>query len=51
MGFGAVTSGGCNVTHILSGIPLLSIGSFLAAISIALGAWASAYLIFVRPNK
>jgi uncharacterized membrane protein YedE/YeeE len=51
MGFGAVTSGGCNVTHILSGIPLLSIGSFLAAISIALGAWATAYLIFVRPNK
>lgn len=51
MGFGAVTSGGCNVTHILSGIPLLSIGSFLATISIALGAWATAYLMFVRPNK
>jgi len=45
MGFGAVTSGGCNVTHILSGIPQLSLGSFLAAISIALGAWATAYLI------
>jgi uncharacterized membrane protein YedE/YeeE len=51
MGFGAVTSGGCNVTHILSGIPQLSIGSFLAAISIALGAWVTAYLMFVRPNK
>jgi uncharacterized membrane protein YedE/YeeE len=51
MGYGAVTSGGCNVTHILSGIPQLSLGSFLAAISIALGAWATAYLLFVRPNK
>ncbi len=51
MGFGAVTSGGCNVTHILSGIPLLSIGSFLAAISIALGAWVTAYFMFVRPNN
>lgn len=51
MGFGAVTSGGCNVTHILSGIPQLSIGSFLAAVSIALGAWVTAYLIFVRPNR
>ena len=51
MGFGAVTSGGCNVTHILSGIPQLGIGSFLASISIALGAWATAYLMFVRPNK
>jgi uncharacterized membrane protein YedE/YeeE len=51
MGFGAVTSGGCNVTHILSGIPQLSIGSFVAAIAIALGAWVTAYLIFIRPQK
>ena len=51
MGFGAVTSGGCNVTHILSGIHQLSIGSFVAAIAIALGAWVTAYLIFIRPQK
>lgn len=51
MGFGAVTSGGCNVTHILSGIPQLSIGSFVAAIAIALGAWVTAYLMFVLPQK
>ena len=50
MGFGAVTSGGCNVTHILSGIPQLGIGSFVAGISIVLGAWATAYFMFVRPN-
>lgn len=50
MGFGAVTSGGCNVTHILSGLPQLGIGSLLATISIVLGAWVTAYLIFVRRN-
>ena len=51
MGFGAVTSGGCNVTHILSGLPQLSIGSVLGSISIALGAWFMAWLIFVRPQN
>lgn len=48
MGFGAVTSAGCNVTHILSGLPQLGIGSIVGAISIVLGAWLAAYLIFVR---
>lgn len=51
MGFGAVTGGGCNVTHIISGLPQLSLGSALATIAIVLGAWATSYLIFVRPNK
>ncbi len=51
MGFGAVTSAGCNVTHILTGLPLLSFGSLLGSISIALGAWLMAYLMFVRPNQ
>ena len=51
MGFGAVLSGGCNVTHILSGIPQLSIGSLLAGIFIILGAWLMSYIMFVRPMK
>ncbi|RLD04040.1 MAG: YeeE/YedE family protein [Chloroflexota bacterium] len=51
MGFGAVTSGGCNIGHLLSGVPQLSLGSILAGISIILGSWATSYLIFVRPNK
>jgi len=51
MGFGAVTSGGCNVTHILSGVPQLAISSILAGIAIILGAWLTAYLMFVRPNS
>ena len=51
MGFGAVTSAGCNVTHILSGLPQLGIGSLVGAIAIVLGAWLTAYLIFVRPQE
>jgi len=51
MGFGAVTSGGCNIGHLLSGIPQLSIGSTLAGLSIVLGAWLTAYIMFVRPQK
>jgi uncharacterized membrane protein YedE/YeeE len=51
MGFGAVLSGGCNITHILSGVPQLSLGSILAGISIILGAWLASYIMFVRPMK
>ena len=51
MGFGAVTSGGCNVTHILSGVPMLSLGSLLGGLFIVLGAWATAYFMFVRPMQ
>lgn len=49
MAFGAVTSKGCNIGHVLSGVPMLSLGSILGSISIILGAWLAAYLIFVRP--
>jgi uncharacterized membrane protein YedE/YeeE len=49
MGFGAVCSTGCNIGHILSGVPQLSIGSILAGLAIVLGSWLTAYLMFVRP--
>lgn len=51
MGFGAVTSGGCNIGHLLSGIPQLSLGSILAGVSIVLGAWAASYVMFILPQK
>ncbi len=51
MGFGAVTSGGCNIGHLLSGVPQLALGSILAGISIILGSWLTAYVMFVRPQK
>lgn len=51
MGFGAVLSGGCNIGHLLSGIPQLSLGSMLAGVFIFLGAWAASYVMFVLPQK
>ena len=51
MAFGAVTSGGCNIGHILSGVPMLSIGSIVGGLSIVFGAWAAAYVIFIFPNR
>ena len=51
MGVGAITSGGCNIGHILSSVPQLSLGSFLAGAFIVLGAWAASYVIFVLPQK
>jgi uncharacterized protein len=49
MGFGASVSGGCNIGHILSGVPQLSIGSIVGGLSIVAGGWAMAYFMFVRP--
>lgn len=51
MGFGAVLSSGCNIGHILSGVPQLSIGSILGGISIVLGGWLMAYFMFIRPMQ
>jgi hypothetical protein len=49
MGFGAMVSGGCNIGHILSGVPQLSLGSILGGICIILGGWTMAYFLFIRP--
>jgi uncharacterized membrane protein YedE/YeeE len=46
MGFGAVCSGGCNITHILGGLPMLAVSSIVATIAVLAGAWLTAYLIF-----
>ncbi len=51
MGFGAVCSGGCNIGHILSGVPQLSLGSLLAGAAIVLGGWVTSYVIFVLPQR
>jgi hypothetical protein len=51
MGFGAVCAGGCNITHILSGVPQLALSSFLSGAFIVLGCWAAAWWMFVRPMK
>ncbi len=51
MGFGAIVSKGCNVGHILSGVPQLSLGSILGGAFIVLGCWFMAYWLFVRPMR
>jgi len=48
MGLGAVTSLGCTVGHILSGVPTLSLGSLLAWFSIATGIWITTYMLFMK---
>jgi hypothetical protein len=48
MGIGAVIGTACNIGHILSGIPQLSLGSILGGAFIVLGCWATAYIMFMR---
>ncbi|MBL7208531.1 MAG: YeeE/YedE family protein [Dehalococcoidia bacterium] len=51
MGFGAVCSAGCNITHILSGVPQLALSSMLGGAFIILGCWAAAWWMFIRPMR
>jgi len=51
MGFGAATAAGCNITHILSGVPQLALSSLLAGAFIILGCWTLAYFMFIRPMR
>jgi len=48
MGFGAVCQMGCNIGHILSGVPQLALSSILGGTFIILGCWLAAYLLFIR---
>jgi len=48
MGAGAVIAMGCNIGQALSGVPMLSIGSFLATASIIAGCWILVYFMFMR---
>ncbi len=48
MGIGAViAAGGCNVAHIISHMPQLSIGSFISGITIVITVWIIVYYTFV----
>ena len=48
MGIGAVIGTACNIGHILSGVPQLSLGSILGGIFIVMGCWVTAYIMFMR---
>jgi hypothetical protein len=45
MGVGAVLGDGCNITTILIGVPLFSLGGILAGASMVLGCWSASYLM------
>lgn len=48
MGFGAGVAQGCNVGHILSGLPHLALSSILATIFFVLGNWFMYWYLFLR---
>ncbi|MGB9679999.1 MAG: YeeE/YedE family protein [Thermoanaerobacteraceae bacterium] len=48
MGIGAGVAGGCNIGHILSGLPHLAISSILFTIFAVLGNWFMVWYIFER---
>jgi uncharacterized membrane protein YedE/YeeE len=45
MGVGAAISGGCNLGHSLVGVPLLSLGSIVATVSMFIGVWLAHHAI------
>jgi len=51
MGFGAAMGGGCNITHILSGVPQLALSSILGGAFLVFGCWFMAYFLFIRPMR
>jgi uncharacterized membrane protein YedE/YeeE len=48
MGFGAGVARGCNVGHILSGLPHLAISSLVFTVFIVLGNWLMVWFLFER---
>jgi len=51
MGFGAAMAGGCNITHVLSGVPQLAVSSILGGAFIVFGCWFMAWILFIRPMR
>lgn len=51
LGVGAVTSGGCNITHVISGIPQLSIGSIISGLAIFGTIYLFIYFKFLRQSN
>ena len=48
LGIGAVINFGCNIGHILSGVPQLAVSSIIGGFFIIIGAWITAYVMFMR---
>jgi uncharacterized membrane protein YedE/YeeE len=48
LGIGAVIASGCNIGHILSGVPQLAISSIVTGLFIIFGCWVTAYMLLMR---
>lgn len=48
MGFGAVFASGCNIGHVLTGLPQLAISSIVATVFFILGNWAMTWFMYMR---
>ena len=48
LGIGAVIANGCNIGHVLSGIPQLAISSIIFGFFVIIGCWITAYLLLMR---
>ncbi|MDH3393020.1 MAG: YeeE/YedE family protein [Desulfobulbaceae bacterium] len=46
MGFGARMSSGCNIWHLMGGIPIFAISSLLFVIGLSVGTWIGAKILF-----
>ncbi|MBI4824474.1 MAG: YeeE/YedE family protein [Nitrospirae bacterium] len=51
MGIGAITAGGCNLGHGITGVSTMSVASIVATASIIAGNWTMVYFKFIRPMR
>jgi hypothetical protein len=51
MGFGAVTAGGCNIGHGLTGLSALAVSSLVATVFTIVGTWSGTYWFFMRKMR
>jgi uncharacterized membrane protein YedE/YeeE len=51
MGFGAVTAGGCNIGHGLTGFSALAVSSLVATLFTIVGTWVGTYWFFMRKMR
>lgn len=50
MGFGAVMAGGCNIGHVLTGVPQLAVSSIIAGVFFVLGNWTATWFMYERES-
>ena len=51
MGFGAATAGGCNIGHMLVGVPQFALSSITATVFFVMGNWAMVWFMYMRKKE